>query len=80
MFTKIHLPCFFFLKMMISVTFLDKLLTTIMASQDGAMVALPHVTNQAVVFVKFFMAFTTYMLLGTQREVPQFHLYYIFRY
>ena len=80
MLTKIHLPCFFFLKMMISVTFLDKLLTTIMASQDGAMVALLHVTNQAVIFVEFFMAFTTFVLLGTQREVPQFHLYYIFRY
>jgi hypothetical protein len=80
MFAKIHLPRFFFLKMMISVTFLDELLTTIMTSQDCAMVSLPHVTNQAVVFVEFFMAFTTFMLLGTQREVPQFHLYYIFRY
>ena len=80
MFTKIHLPCSFFLKMMISVTFLDKLLTTFMAPQDMTMLPQPYVTNQAVVFVKFFMAFTTYMLLGTQREVPQFHLYYIFRY
>jgi hypothetical protein len=66
--------------MMISVTFLDKLLTTIVTPQDGAMVALLHVTNQAVVFVEFFMAFTTFMFLGTQREVPQYHLYYVFRY
>jgi hypothetical protein len=78
--TIIQLLCFFFLKMMISVTFLDKLLTTIMAPQDRAMLPLPYVTNQVAVFVEFFMAFTTYMLLGTQREVPQFHLYYIFRY
>jgi hypothetical protein len=66
--------------MMITVTFLDKLLTTIMASQDGAMVALLHVTNQAVVFVEFFMAFTTFVLLETQREMPQFRLYYLFSY
>jgi hypothetical protein len=66
--------------MMISVTFLDKLLTTTMAPQDEAMLPLPYVTNQVVVFVEFFMASTTFLLLGTYREMPQFHLHYIFRY
>ena len=52
----------------------------VLGAEAFAQAALLHVTNQAVVFMEFFMAFTTFMLLGTQREVPQFHLYYIFRY
>lgn len=63
--TKINLLCFFLLQVMISVTFLDKFPTTIMAPREGAMTALPHVTDQVVIFVKSFMAFTTFMLLGT---------------